>query len=195
MMCDIDNPLCGPQGAAAVFGPQKGASPQEVKLLDEGLHNFAAKIEAATGIDILTLPGAGAAGGMGGGFHALLSGSLEMGINVVLDTVGFEDLLQESSLVLTGEGKIDEQSLRGKVVIGIARRMQGSGVPLIAVVGDIAGDMAAAYKESVSAVISINRVAVPFSEAKKRAKEDLALTIDELMRVLKIGQAIKVQFE
>jgi glycerate kinase len=184
-MCDIDNPLCGPHGAAAVFGPQKGADPAMVARLDDGLRHLADLARCDLGADILDLPGAGAAGGMGGGMVAFLGSRLEMGIETVLDTVGFDDLAAGADLVLSGEGKIDGQSLRGKVVIGVARRTRKLNVPLVAIVGDIGDNIDGAYDEGVTAIFSINRVAVPFSEAKLRAQSDLALTIDNLFRFIK----------
>lgn len=181
-MCDIDNPLCGPQGAAAVFGPQKGADEATVRLLDEGLYHLAQVAERDLGRRILQLPGAGAAGGMGGGMVAFFGSTLQMGIETVLDTVGFDGLLRGADLVFTGEGKIDGQSLRGKVVIGVAKRTKAAGVPLVAIVGDIGDDVQGAYDAGVSAIFSINRVAVPYKEARPRAESDLALTMDNLMR-------------
>lgn len=183
-MCDIDNPLCGPAGASAVFGPQKGADPAMVQLLDDGLSHMATVVKRDLGKDILDLPGAGAAGGMGGGMVAFLGSRLQMGIETVLDTVGFDSLLDGADLVFSGEGKIDYQSLRGKVVIGVARRTKKRGVPLIAIVGDIGGNIEAVYDEGVTGVFSINRVAVPYKEARERSKNDLALTMDNLMRFM-----------
>ena len=182
-MCDIDNPLCGPQGAAAVFGPQKGADPAMVARLDAGLAHLADIARRDLGREIRDLPGAGAAGGMGGGMVAFFGSSLEMGIEAVLNQVSFDQLAADADLVLSGEGKIDSQSLRGKVVIGVARRTRRLNVPLIAVVGDIGDRIESAYEEGVSAIFSINRVAVPFSEARHRAQSDLALTVDNLFRL------------
>lgn len=184
-MCDIDNPLCGPSGAAAVFGPQKGADPAMVQLLDDGLRHLAAVVRWDLGKDILDLPGAGAAGGMGGGMVAFLGSRLQMGIETVLDTVGFDDLLEGADLVFSGEGKIDSQSLRGKVVIGVARRTQKHNVPLIAIVGDIGDNIEGVYDQGVTGVFSINRVAVPYKEARHRSKGDLALTMDNLLRFMR----------
>ena len=187
-MCDIDNPLCGPRGAAAVFGPQKGASKEEVCLLDRNLGHLAEIILRDLGKDIRLLPGAGAAGGMGGGMAAFFGSRLQAGIETVLDIVGFDDKVRGADLVLSGEGKLDSQSLRGKVVIGVARRAKRQGVPLIAIVGDIGDQIENAYGEGVNAIFSINRVAVPFSEAKQRCREDLALTVDNLMRFFSVLQ-------
>ena len=181
-MCDITNPMYGPQGAAYVFAPQKGADSRMVERLDRGLSHLAAVIQAQLGIDVSQLPGAGAAGGMGGGMAALFQSQLEPGIEAVLDTVGFDSLLAGTDVVFTGEGKIDSQSLGGKVVIGVARRAKRQGVPVIAVVGDIGDPIDGAYDQGVSAIFSINQVAVPYAQARLRAKEDLAKTMENICR-------------
>ena len=183
-MCDIDNPLCGKNGAAHIFGPQKGADPAMVEYLDGQLRAIAETVKRELGRGVADLPGAGAAGGMGGGMVAFLGSRLQMGIETVLDTVGFDRLVSDADLVLSGEGKIDTQSLRGKVVIGVARRCKKHGVPLVALVGDIGDNVENAYEEGVSAVFSTNRVAVDFSVARTRSKSDMALTVDNLMRFL-----------
>lgn len=184
-MCDIDNPLCGPHGASAVFGPQKGADAECVEMLDNGLHHMADIIRRDLEKDVLLLPGSGAAGGMGGGMAAFFDSRLQPGIETVLDTVRFNNLLEGADLVISGEGKIDTQSLRGKVVIGVARRAKQSHVPLIAVVGDIGGDIQKAYDEGVTGIFSINRVALPYEQLKLRAKEDLRLTVENIMYFMK----------
>ncbi|MBO7249832.1 MAG: glycerate kinase, partial [Clostridia bacterium] len=119
-MCDIENPLYGEQGAAYVFSPQKGARPETVKLLDDNLKAAAKTVKSELGIDVADLPGAGAAGGMGAGMVAFFGAELKPGIDTVLDTVGFEKIAADADMIITGEGRIDSQSLRGKVVIGIA---------------------------------------------------------------------------
>ncbi|MEG1824171.1 MAG: glycerate kinase [Cloacibacillus sp.] len=188
-MCDIDNPLYGETGAAYVFGPQKGATAQTLPLLDAGLRSFASVVKKELGADCAEMPGAGAAGGMGYGMRTLFGSELKMGIETVLDTVGFDELAKEADIVFTGEGKIDGQSLRGKVVIGVARRAKKQGTPVIAVVGDIANGIETVYNEGVSAIFSINRVAVSYQQAKPRAKDDLRLTMEDIMRFLKMAEA------
>ena len=185
-MCDIDNPLYGESGAAYVFSPQKGASPETVKFLDDNLKACAATVKSELGVDVADLPGAGAAGGMGAGMVAFFGANLKAGIDTVLDTVNFEHIAADADMIITGEGRIDSQSLRGKVVIGIAQRAKEINVPVVAIVGDIGDNMEPAYELGVTAIYSINRVAVPFSVAKHRSKSDLALTVDTLMRTLKI---------
>ncbi|CDB35446.1 glycerate kinase [Phascolarctobacterium sp. CAG:266] len=184
-MCDIDNPLCGPHGASAVFGPQKGADESCIKMLDAGLYHMSEIIKRDLDKDVLNLPGSGAAGGMGGGMAAFFNSTLQPGIETVLDTVHFNNLLEGADLIISGEGKIDTQSLRGKVVIGVARRAKKSSVPLIAVVGDIGSDIQKAYEEGVTGIFSINRVALPYEQIKLRAKDDLRLTIDNIMYFMK----------
>lgn len=184
-MCDIDNPLYGPTGAAYVFAPQKGADAAMVEELDKGLQHIASVIRNDLKKDVSNLPGSGAAGGLGAGVAAFLNAALQPGIDIVLDTVHFDQLLKGADLVFTGEGKMDTQSLRGKVVIGVARRAKTADVPVIAVVGDIGDNIDAAYDMGVTSVFSINRVAVPFKEAKLRSRSDLALTVDDIIRLLK----------
>jgi glycerate kinase len=183
-MCDIDNPLYGTSGAAFVFAPQKGADSEMVEFLDGQLRSMSEMVKREFGTDVSKIPGAGAAGGMGGGMVAFFDSKLQPGIEIVLDAVGFDGLLDGADLVISGEGKLDSQSLRGKVVIGVARRAKKRGVPVIAIVGDIGDDIEAAYDEGVSAIFSINRVAVPYKEARLRSRDDLSLTIDNLMRFM-----------
>lgn len=183
-MCDIDNPFYGPNGAAYVFAPQKGANPDMVVSLDNGLKHFAEVIKNQLDIDVSNIPGSGAAGGMGGGMVAFFNSRLQMGIETVLDTVNFDTIAKDADMIFTGEGKIDSQSIRGKVVIGVARRAKVLNVPVVAIVGDIGDNIEPAYDEGVSAIFSINRVAVDFKLARTRSKSDLALTMNNLVRFL-----------
>ena len=129
-MCDIDNPLYGDAGAAAVFAPQKGADAAMVARLDAGLRHLGQVAARCLGRDFSHLPGAGAAGGLGFGMAAFCGAQLRMGIDAVLDAVGFDSLLPGTDMVFTGEGKIDSQSARGKVVSGVAARCRKAGVPV-----------------------------------------------------------------
>jgi glycerate kinase len=183
-MCDIDNPLYGPNGAAHIFGPQKGADPAMVEFLDGELRSVSETVKRELGVDVSSLPGAGAAGGMGGGMAAFFGSRLQMGIETVLDTVGFDSLLPGTDMVFTGEGKIDAQSLRGKVVIGVARRAKKQGVPVTAIVGEIGDAIEGAYDEGVSGIFSTIRVAKPFREIKARSADDLERTMDNLFRFM-----------
>ena len=136
-MCDIDNPMTGPKGAAYVFGPQKGADSEMVQRLDENLTALAQRIHQDLGVDVQNLPGAGAAGALGAGLVAFCGGTLQPGIETVLQTVGFDEQLKDTDLVFTGEGRIDAQSLGGKVVIGVAEHAKLQNCPVIAIVGDV----------------------------------------------------------
>ena len=184
-ICDIDNPFYGPDGAAAVFGPQKGADSKMVTMLDKKMKHLAAVIEKELGIKVQEIAGSGAAGGMGGGMKAFFSARMQMGIETILEVTGFDDLAKGADIIFTGEGKIDTQSLRGKTVIGVARRAKKLGIPVIAIVGDIGDDISRVYDEGISGIFSINRVAVPYEKARERAQSDISLTMDNLLRFMK----------
>jgi len=132
---DVDNPLVGPRGAAAVFGPQKGATPTQVAALDDALSRFATVVHRDLGVDMASTVGGGAAGGTAAGAVAFLGARLTSGITLVLETIGFADALPGTDLVITGEGSLDEQSLSGKAPIGVARAAAAAGVPVVALVG------------------------------------------------------------
>ena len=183
--CTTANPLTGPDGATAVYGPQKGADEKMVELLDGKMIKLAGKIKEATGVDVQAIPGSGAAGGMGGGMKAFFNGELQMGIETVLDVTKFDEIAGDADFIFTGEGKIDGQSLRGKVVIGVSRKAKAMGIPVIAVVGDIGDNIEPAYGEGVVGIFSTNRVAVPYKEARPRAESDMKLTMDNLLRFMK----------
>jgi glycerate kinase len=134
---DVDNPLLGPTGAAAIYGPQKGAWPADVGPVDAALANFADHVEAALGRDLRSVPGAGAAGGLGFGLLAFCGASIVRGIELALDLVGFDAALAAADLVITGEGRIDPQTLHGKVVAGVAGRARAAGVPAYAIGGAV----------------------------------------------------------
>lgn len=187
-MCDIDNPLYGEAGAAAVFAPQKGADEAMVARLDAGLRHLGQVSARCLGRDFSHLPGAGAAGGLGFGMAAFCGAQLRMGIDAVLDAVGFDSLLPGTDVVFTGEGKIDSQSARGKVVSGVAARCRKAGVPVVAVVGQIGQGFEEMYQQGLTAVFSINRAAQPFAESRFHAGENLALTMENIARLLAAGR-------
>lgn len=187
-MCDIDNPLYGEAGAAAVFAPQKGADAAMVARLDAGLRHLGQVSARCLGRDFSHLPGTGAAGGLGFGMAAFCGAQLRMGIDAVLDAVGFDSLLPGTDMVFTGEGKIDSQSARGKVVSGVAARCRKAGVPVVAVVGQIGQGFEEMYQQGLTAVFSINRAAQPFAESRFHAGENLALTMENIARLLAAGR-------
>lgn len=133
--CDVDTPFCGPEGAAAVFGPQKGATPETVVLLEAGMQSLNNVISRDFGTDLSEIKGSGAAGGLGGAFQAFLGASLQSGIDMVLEAIGFEEAIQGADLIITGEGKMDIQTARGKVISGVASIARKHGIPVMAIAG------------------------------------------------------------
>lgn len=152
---DVDNPLCGPHGASAVFGPQKGADGQDVALLDDALSHFADLCAQVVGRDLRDVPGAGAAGGMGFAAMAFLGAQFRPGVEVVAELVGLEDKVRGADLVITGEGRCDAQTLRGKTPMGVARVAQRQGVPVVILAGTLGEGYQALYEHGISAAFSI----------------------------------------
>ena len=185
VMCDVENPLFGPNGAAWVFGPQKGADDAMAARLDDGLRHLDAAFQQDLGLHLADLPGAGAAGGMGAGSIAFLGGTLRSGIEAVLDAVDFDRRLDGADLVITGEGRIDAQSVQGKVISGIARRTAPRNIPLVAIVGGIGPGAEAAYDLGVTAMFYINRAAESFAESAPRSAENYRRTLADLLRLIK----------
>ena len=184
-MCDIDNPMYGETGAAYIFGPQKGAGPEMVKELDRGLRRLGEIIRRDLGQDLTTVPGGGAAGAMGAGMVAFFGSALQMGIETVLDTVDFDSVISDADVIFTGEGKIDTQSLRGKVVIGVARRAKKQGKKVIAVVGGADRELDAAYECGVNSIFTINRLPQDLSVSRAYSLENLDFVMDNILRLMK----------
>lgn len=185
-MCDVDNPLCGRLGASAVFAPQKGADEDMVKSLDEGLAHLAKIIKRDLHIEVKDIKGAGAAGGLGAGSIAFLQSKLTKGIDVILDTIKFDKLVSKADIVFTGEGKFDSQSLHGKVVMGVANRSQKYKTPVIVVTGAIGENIQEAYNKGITAIFSINKEPMEFSKSALKSKENMILTMENILRLLKI---------
>ncbi|WP_462255960.1 glycerate kinase family protein [Megamonas funiformis] len=185
-MCDVDNPLCGKLGASAVFAPQKGADEDMVKLLNEGLAHLAKIIKRDLHIEVKDVKGAGAAGGLGAGSIAFLQSKLTKGIDVILDTIKFDELVSKADIVFTGEGKFDSQSLHGKVVMGVANRSQKYKTPVIVVTGAIGENIQEAYNKGITAIFSINKEPMEFSKSALKSKENMILTMENILRLLKI---------
>ncbi|MCL1887458.1 MAG: glycerate kinase [Kiritimatiellaeota bacterium] len=182
VMCDIDNPLFGPRGAAHVFAPQKGADAATAAALDANLRHAAGVIEAALRRTVAEKPGAGAAGGMGAGMDAFFNAIPQPGITAVLDAAGFDEKLAGADFVFTGEGRLDSQSMGGKVVVGVARRVARR-APVIAFPGAVEDPVDDAYANGVTAIFPATRRAAPLDPA--RCAEDLGLTVDNFLRLLK----------
>ena len=187
-MCDIDNPMHGPTGASYIFGPQKGADPAMVEFLDGQLKAMDAVIQRELHRAVADVPGAGAAGAFGAGILAFLDGTLCPGIEAVLDLVDFDGKLKDCDLVITGEGRFDSQSIRGKVVSGVSRRAKRQGVPVAVIAGSVAEDVESVSADpdsGVTAVFSINRQAMDYSESRPFSRRNYRYTLENLLRLMK----------
>ncbi|MCM3541779.1 glycerate kinase [Priestia megaterium] len=185
--CDVDNPLTGETGASAVFGPQKGATPNMVKQLDHNLAHYAAVIEKEMDIHIQDVPGAGAAGGLGGGLLAFLSAELKPGVDIVIEATQLESYIKVADLVITGEGRIDGQTIYGKTPIGVAKTAKKHSVPVIAIAGSIGAGSEAVYEHGISALFSVVPGAVDLSEALEKADENIERTAKNVASVISLA--------
>jgi glycerate kinase len=188
--CDVTNILCGKNGASPVFGPQKGADPQTVELLDANLSHYADVIEKQLGIQLKDIPGTGAAGGLSAGLIAFCNAEIKPGIELILDTIGFDGHLKDADLVITGEGKIDYQSAFGKVPVGVAKRAKQAGVPVIAIAGAIGEGAEAVYNYGINSIVSIINKPATLSFAMDNVEKLLKDAVKRLMLILKIGMNI-----
>jgi glycerate 2-kinase len=162
--CDVDNPLCGPRGAAAIYGPQKGATVEQIGVLDANLAHLADLIRRDLGKDVRDIPGAGAAGGLGAGLIAFFDAALKPGISMVMEAVHFSDRIADADLIITGEGRLDRQSMMGKLIEGVGRAARSAGVPVIALVGCV-GEGADDSLEVLESYHCINPPDLPLPEA------------------------------
>ena len=185
--CDVDNPLTGPTGASAIFGPQKGATPEMVKQLDDNLRHYAEIIARDLGHRVDTIPGAGAAGGMGAAMLAFLNGRLRPGSEIVTEAIGLETTLIDADLVITGEGRIDSQSIRGKTPIGVARVAQVYGIPVIGIAGCLSPDAAIVHHHGIDAVFCAVRKACTVEEALQDAAFNVRSAARNIAAALRIG--------
>jgi glycerate kinase len=188
--CDVDNPLVGPRGGPEVFGPQKGATPEMVKMLDRFLDKYADIIKRDVGMDVKNVPGAGAAGGLGAGLMAFLGAHLKSGIDIVIEASGLEKYLKDADIVITGEGKIDRQTIYGKTPIGVARTAKKYGVPVIAFAGNIGDDSQIVYENGIDALMSIISYPMTLDMAMERSQEFLADSAERVFRLVKIGRRL-----
>jgi len=185
--CDVDNPLCGSRGASAVYGPQKGATPEMVARLDDNLRHLANLVQRDLGRDAAEMPGAGAAGGLGFGMLAYLGARLAPGVQVVMDTVRLDEKLQGATLVITGEGRTDGQTLAGKVPMGVAGRAARLGIPAVVVSGAVAPGAEALHAYNVAALVSIVPGPLSLDEAMAQAGALLKRAAEEVMRLVSLG--------
>ncbi|NMZ64012.1 glycerate kinase [Pseudomonas oryzihabitans] len=186
---DVDNPLCGPQGASQIFGPQKGASPEQVRELDAALAHFATVTAATLGRDVSEQPGAGAAGGVGFAALAFLQATFRPGIEVVAELVGLEEALEGADLAVTGEGRLDGQTLRGKTPAGVLRLAQRHGVPVVAVAGSLGEGYDALYQQGLAAAFSLVPGPLSLEEALAQAEGLLERTARDIGRLWQAAQS------
>jgi len=184
---DVTNPLCGAQGASAVYGPQKGATPQMVAQLDAALAHYAVVIQRDLGVEVKNVPGAGAAGGLGAGLIAFLRAKVIPGIDVVIQTSGLVDNLKDADLVFTAEGKIDSQTAYGKVPTGVARKAKEFGLPVIAIAGEVADDCRVVYQHGIDAVLSIAPGPISLSQSMTEAERLVTDTAERAIRLFLCG--------
>jgi glycerate kinase len=187
--CDVDNPLCGPHGASAVFGPQKGATPEMVTQLDSALNHFGHLLQQATGREVLNAPGAGAAGGMGAALLGMLNARLRPGIEIVIETLRLEEALRDADLVITGEGRLDSQSIHGKTPIGVARVAKHYGLPVIGIAGSLSKDYQVVHQHGIDAAFSVLDRVVTLEEALTDAADNLEVTARNVAAVWKLAQS------
>ncbi|MEG0387400.1 MAG: glycerate kinase [Niameybacter sp.] len=186
--CDVNNPLYGPNGAAAIYAPQKGATPEIVEQLDQGLQNFAQVVKVLKQEDFAQVPGAGAAGGLGFGFMAFLNGKLESGIKIILKETGLEEDFKDAHLVITGEGRLDNQTAMGKAPIGVAKLAKKYNLPVLGFAGALANEAKKCNEEGIDAYFSIVNAAMSLEDAMNpiHAKENMIKTVEQVFKLIKV---------
>jgi len=185
--CDVSNPLTGEEGASAVYGPQKGATPEMVKRLDDALSNFATVVKKDLKKDVSEMSGAGAAGGLGAGMMAFMGAELKAGVDIVLDTVNLRDKLSSVDLVITGEGGMDFQTIYNKAPIGVARIASEHNIPTIAIAGLLGSNFKIVHEYGIRAATSIVNGPITLEEASDRAFELISDSVEESLRFISVG--------
>lgn len=185
--CDVNNPLTGPTGASAVYGPQKGATPEMVQTLDAALSRYAGVLRRDLGKDVAHVPGAGAAGGLGAGLIAFLNARLRPGVDLIFGAMNIDGHLEGADLVITGEGRIDRQDIYGKAPIGIAQRAQKLGIPCIAVAGSTGRDYHVVYEHGLDAVIGTVNRPMPLDRAIAEGPRLIAEAAMRACRLVRVG--------
>lgn len=189
VMCDVNNPLTGPDGATYTFGKQKGGTPKILDEMEQGMISYAA-VMRKKGMDVEKMPGAGAAGGLGAALCGYLNAALKSGIETVLDLIGFDDLLEGVDLVVTGEGRIDWQSAFGKVPSGVGLRCKAKGIPAVAIVGGMGNGADKIFEFGVESIVPTINGAMDIEEALSRARELYANAADRTFRLIRAGMQI-----
>lgn len=182
--CDVTNPLCGKNGASNVFGPQKGADPKMIAILDNNLRHYANVIKEQLKIDVMNVPGAGAAGGLGTALIVFLNGKLENGADIVIKYSKLEEKLKDADIVFTGEGSIDFQTQYGKTPVGVARLAKKYGKHVIAVAGSVGDDIDILYEEGIDSIFSIVRGVTTLDNALKNGQSNVEKTVENIMRLM-----------
>lgn len=190
--CDVDNPLCGPKGASAIYGPQKGADPEMVQKLDRNLEHFASQIASQLAKDVALIPGSGAAGGLGAGLIAFLDATLMKGFDMVAGMTGLEEKIKNADLVITGEGKVDGQTRFGKTPYGVALLAKKHNKPVIAVGGKIDSGAELLYDYGINAIFPISDGPLSLEESIARAEELLKMTGERIARTLSISLPLPI---
>lgn len=188
--CDVQNPLCGPNGASYIYGPQKGATEKMVEILDSALMKFAQCIKGDLGIDVLNMPGAGAAGGLGAGLLSFLGAELRRGIDIVIEKSGLEAHVSDADIVITGEGKLDYQTQFGKTPYGVAKLAKKYSVPVIAICGGI-DNANALYDHGVDSMFSIVNRPMSIEEAMANSEELLESIAYNIIKLIEIKDEVK----
>lgn len=191
VICDVTNPLCGPEGATTIYGPQKGANARTIPLLEAGLRSFAAVLQRALGRDISSFPGAGAAGGVGMALGGVLGARMRSGVDAVLEYAGFDRMLAGANLCITGEGRLDGQSVRyGKAISGVAQRCAQNGVPLAVIAGGLGEGAHGIYAICPCALMVTPDSPMPLEQALDNADRLMRDAADRLMRTLRLGAQV-----
>lgn len=188
-VCDVDNPLCGERGAARVYGPQKGATAQQIEVLDAGLANLAVVIKQDLGVDVIDLPGAGAAGGLGAAMVAFLGADLRRGVDEILDLVRLREHLDGAALVVTGEGQINSQTAFGKAPAGVGATAKSRGVPCLAIAGSVGGGLADLHAIGIDAVFSLCPGPMALGEAMANGARCLTAATEQALRGFLAGRS------
>ena len=189
--CDVDNPLTGPKGASAIFGPQKGATPEMMAQLDANLAHYAGLISRDLGLRVDQVPGAGAAGGMGAALLAFFGAQLRPGIEIVMEAVGLEACVRDADLVITGEGRIDSQTIYGKTPIGVARLAKRYGKPVIGIAGSLSDDAGVVHGQGIDAVFSVLSRVATLEEALAQAAANVRTTARNVAATLKLAREMQ----
>lgn len=189
--CDVTNPLTGKEGASAVFGPQKGATAETIDRLDTALAHYAQIIARDLKVDVLELAGGGAAGGMGAALYAFCGAQLRRGIEIVTDALQLDAYVADADLVITGEGRIDSQTIHGKVPVGVAKVAKRYNKPVIGIAGSLTADVGIVHEHGLDAVFSVIYTICTLDDALKNAAENVRMTARNVAATLKMGQTLR----